>query len=202
MSEFRFDATRGIVRHWAAAKRGVHIPLRSDFDPMGVAALLPRVFIVGSDDAGEWTFRLAGSEMYGLYGMELTGHPLSRIWGCEYTRMRASLAEAAACGRPLIIQSTSSSAEGAVFTETVVMPMRSSSEHAEADRLIGLQSFSSPRPWWLASRAITGYEVHSLDIVEDAEARKAEVKRGIETPPLEYHANRARFTVVTGGLAV
>ena len=200
MAEIRFEATKDIVRHWAAVRTGPHAPLRRDISPRAIAALLPHVFIVGNEGR-DWAFRLSGSGMYDAYGMEMTGQAFSCVWGSETRRVSACLVEAAHYVRPLVIHSESSSVEGSVFTETVMMPLRSSEDHADIDRFIGLQTFAHPIPWWLGNRAISDVTITSMDLVRDDSARREEERKGREVPAMKRVSVPTRLRVFEGGLS-
>ncbi len=199
MAEIRFESTREIIGYWEAAKTDVYAPVRSDIRPDGMAKLLPRVFIVGEEKL-KWIFRLAGTELYGVYGAELTGRPLSYMWGGENVRVTASLRRAGGISRPLLVHSMSSGAEGEVFTETVMLPMRSSRDFADVDRFLGLQSFSRPKPWWLGNMPVTGARIVAMDVVQDLENAGAAEKRGRETPVISLSGVvKPRLRVIEGG---
>jgi hypothetical protein len=185
MAEIRFDETKDMVRYWASLASGRHPPLRSDVSPRAIAKLLPRVFIISNED-GVWKFRLAGTELYALYGRELTGQSFSAVWGGHFASVSAGLDAAAAACLPLFVSSDAWSLEGVVEAETVILPLRSSVEHCSVDRFIGLQSFQQPRPWWFGSRSFVQASVTSTAIVGEKERAMLAQARGRNVPAIKF----------------
>lgn len=194
MAEIRSDGTREMIRHWASISSGPHAPLRSDVSPRAIAALLPRVFIIGNDD-GVWKFKLAGTEFYLLYGRELTGLSFASVWGGDYRMVQRGLGDAASACLPLVVGSDAWSLEGAVSAETVLLPLRSSRDHADVDRFIGLQSFPGQRPWWFASRVIVQSAVESIALAGEKERRLLEEARGRIVPAIKMVERTVPFSV-------
>lgn len=184
MADIRFDETKDMVRYWASLGSGPHAPLRADVSPRAIARLLPRVFIISKED-GVWKFRLAGTEFYLLYGCELRGRPFSAVWGGDFAAVSAGLDAAASACLPLVVSSDAGSLEGVVEVETVILPLRSSEEHGEVDRFIGLQSFQRERPWWLASRPLVEASVTSTAIVGEEERALLTQARGRIVPAIK-----------------
>nr|WP_250807235.1 PAS domain-containing protein [Neorhizobium tomejilense] len=199
MADIRFEATREFVRRWTDIKHGVHAPLRSAVDPRRIAAFLPRVFMVSAIE-GQWAFSLAGTEFYDLYGGELTGAPMSRMWGENgYRVLRASLQDAAHSCRPLLVHSLATTQDDEAFAETVMLPLRSHADFAEVDRFIGLQTFGRGDTWWAGSRAVTGMYSVSASLITDEEAAWDMHRRGRETPVLAGIRGRPSMVVYQGG---
>lgn len=73
--------SRRFYAYWQslAARRG-GIPLREDFDPTVVPALLPHLFIVEKiRDTGRFFFRLSGTGIREIMGFENTNHFLDEL---------------------------------------------------------------------------------------------------------------------------
>ena len=73
--------SREFYAYWRelAARRG-GTPLREDFDPAAVTALLPHIFIVEKiKDTGRFFFRLSGTAIRDIMGTENTNHFLDEL---------------------------------------------------------------------------------------------------------------------------
>jgi len=214
MADLRFQDAEDIVAHWSSLRKGPLAPLKGDIVLRAISGLLPRVFLVQKTD-GVWTFRLAGSAFYLLYGRELApfamrdgvrvpGEAFAAIWGSAASVVENAMVEASARCRPLLVRSNSYSSEGDVETDTVLMPMRSSAELSEPDMFIGLQSYAKTRElWWFMNRPIIDVVVRGVGMVPERREPEAE-KRGREVPALRVVAPRpaapVRFTVIQGGV--
>ncbi len=65
--------------HNLALRRG-GVPLREDFDPAEVLRLLPHIFIVEKEvDTGRFLFRLSGTAIRDIMGVENTGRYLDEL---------------------------------------------------------------------------------------------------------------------------
>lgn len=71
-----------LIAAWKAVRRGDLVPLRQDFDPMRVPALLPCVWLYRYEaDRGDFVCRLAGEEIKAAWRGNLTGRALREIIG-------------------------------------------------------------------------------------------------------------------------
>lgn len=78
---FFSGVSRDFYTYWQslAARRGA-IPLREDFDPAAIPALLPHIFIVEKiKDTGRFFFRLSGTGIREVMGSENTNHFLDEL---------------------------------------------------------------------------------------------------------------------------
>lgn len=199
MAEIRSEGTKDLIRHWASIPSGSHAPLRADISPRAIKSLLPRVFILANED-GVWKFRLAGTEFYLLYGRELTGASFSSIWGADFELVRRGLDDAAMAGLPALVSSDAWSLEGVVGAETVLLPLRSAPDHAEVDRVIGLQSYPGTRPWWLSSRPFFQASVGRVELLGEKARGALTVARGQSVPAIRIVDRPAGIRVLENDL--
>jgi hypothetical protein len=73
-------SAKDILQYWAELCEDRTAPLRSAIDPMALRQHLPHLFIVQRDVAGDLTFRLAGTAICDLFGMEMRGHSFATPW--------------------------------------------------------------------------------------------------------------------------
>jgi hypothetical protein len=72
-----------LFAYWASLKQGARLPSRRHLDPGGIKRLLPTVSLIDVEHAGgrpDYRMRLAGTDLYGVYGREITGKRLSEIY--------------------------------------------------------------------------------------------------------------------------
>lgn len=71
-------------RAWRMARREAMVPHRADFDPVGIPALLPHVWLYRYD-AGldDFVCRLAGEEVNAAWGRSIRGRMLQEIVGAD-----------------------------------------------------------------------------------------------------------------------
>ncbi len=74
---------RTIEDYWSAVKGNRLVPTRSDIDPKGLQGVLTHAFIVERIATGLARFRIAGSHLSELMGIEVRGIPLSSIFAPE-----------------------------------------------------------------------------------------------------------------------
>lgn len=72
---------RELYDYWLSCAGTRRMPARSDLDPLGVLKLLPSIGLidVGGGLAEAW-FRLAGTRLHDIYGEEITGKRLDRVF--------------------------------------------------------------------------------------------------------------------------
>jgi len=85
----RFDSGRSLspIRqaeaYWTALLDGAAVPMRSQIDPRGLENILEYTFILERIAPGLARFRLAGSHLNNLAGMEVRGMPLTAFFEAE-----------------------------------------------------------------------------------------------------------------------
>lgn len=84
MDRFRTDQgvspVRQVEAYWTALRQDGEIPVRSKIDPRGLENILTYAFILERVAPGIARFRLAGSHLIGLAGMEVRGMPLTSFF--------------------------------------------------------------------------------------------------------------------------
>ena len=86
----RFAAIREVRAYWDALCDDQDLPRREQINPRGMAGALHQVFMVERIAPGLARFRLAGTQISDLMGMEVRGMPLSALFD---PAARARLAE-------------------------------------------------------------------------------------------------------------
>ena len=86
----RFAAIREVRAYWDALRDDQDLPCREQIHPRGMVGALHQVFMVERIAPGLARFRLAGTQISDLMGMEVRGMPLSALFD---PAARARLAE-------------------------------------------------------------------------------------------------------------
>ncbi|MEL7299742.1 MAG: PAS domain-containing protein [Pseudomonadota bacterium] len=87
----RFDGIAALEAYWMSVRGNRTVPLRADIDPRGIESALDYAFIAERVTAGIVRFRLAGSQLNELLGMDVRGMPITSLFG---PKSRGELVEA------------------------------------------------------------------------------------------------------------
>lgn len=71
--------SRDMLQYWNSVRQGHATPRRSDIDPRGIAGLLSRTFILEQIAPGLGRFRVAGTHLADILGMDVRGMPISAL---------------------------------------------------------------------------------------------------------------------------
>lgn len=71
--------SRNLLRYWNATRKGWDVPRRSEIDPRGIAGMLSWTFIIEQIAPGLGRFRVAGTHLGDLLGMDVRGMPISAM---------------------------------------------------------------------------------------------------------------------------
>ena len=127
-----------IERYWGDVRGNRLVPSRAEIDPRGLAGSLSQAFVLERIAKGLARFRIAGSHVSDLMGLEVRGMPLSTVFLPE---ARLTLADAleAAFDDPSIIRFQLSAETGfgrpALTGHMVLLPLRS--DLGEISRILG-----------------------------------------------------------------
>ena len=134
----RFDGIAALEAYWLSVRGNRTVPLRSDIDPRGIESALDFSFIVERVAAGVVRFRLAGSQLNEMMGMDVRGMLLTSFFGVN---SRAEMLEAinGVFEGPEIMEVTLESSESvgkpALLGQMLLMPLKS--DLGDISRAIG-----------------------------------------------------------------
>ena len=97
--------------YWDSLRDGRLLPGRDEIDPRALSGALSRAFLVERIAPGQARFRVAGSHLADLVGMEARGMPVSALFEPE-ARTRLSEALEAVFEAPAVVRMALSSAGG------------------------------------------------------------------------------------------
>jgi len=98
-----FPSVNQIDAYWTALKGGDALPRRSAIDPRGIEAALHQAFILERVASTVARFRLAGTHLADLMGMEVRGMPLTAMFLPDARPAAASAVERAFAGPAKVI---------------------------------------------------------------------------------------------------
>ena len=143
---------RGVAEHaavfqvedyWEQVRGGRLVPQRIEIDPKGLEGCLAKVFLIERISSGLARFRIAGSHMTELMGLEVRGMPMSSVFA---PTSREKLADAiqSLFDDPAVVQMTLAGETGfgrpAIDGMMRLFPLRS--DLGEISRALGVVSMS------------------------------------------------------------
>src|SRR6185437_4506630 len=78
--------TRQLFDYWNAKRGRAVAPDRALIAPGDIRELLPLTFIISCDEQSDFQFRLAGSQVCGLFGRELRGSSMLDLFAVPQRR--------------------------------------------------------------------------------------------------------------------
>jgi hypothetical protein len=95
------DAQEVLIRHWQSRRDGEGRVARDNIDPGALRSALACISIVEIDEAGESRFRIAGSRLREIFGVEARGMRLADIAGAHGECYALGLSAALERGEPV-----------------------------------------------------------------------------------------------------
>lgn len=130
--------SRDLLTYWNATRRDLDVPRRSDIDPRGIAGMLSRTFVLEQIAPGLARFRVAGTHLGDLLGMDVRGMPISAMLR-PGSRERLALALRDVFDMPGILRASLVSPgelrRPELLGELLILPLRD--ERGDVTRAIG-----------------------------------------------------------------
>lgn len=141
------DTSRVLFHYWNAIRGTRRAPRRFEIEPARISRILPEAFILEQRDVDTYRFRIAGTRLCELFGMELRGHNFLELWedGGRFPvkRRLARVAEEGAVG--LFEFEAAVSVRESVSFEVLIVPLIQ--KDAAIDRFLGTMSPISEPLW-------------------------------------------------------
>lgn len=138
LSRMKHAGTRALYEYWTNLSAGRHAPYRSEISAEGVGrSLAGNTFILETLGAGNTRFRLAGSALYDIFGLEMRGmSALSIMLQDDRAKLRTLIETVLATPCVGVAQVTASTPGGVeTQAEILLSPLRSDFE--EMNRVLG-----------------------------------------------------------------
>ncbi|MFT3730877.1 MAG: PAS domain-containing protein [Hyphomicrobium sp.] len=199
--------SRSLYSYWNALRGSRPAPKRFEIEPSRIANNLPDAFILERIDAGNVRFRLAGTRIAEVLGLELRGRNLFELFDAEDRRTLQDQMDivAARCAVG-VFQIAASSDDGmtAAF-EILILPLTHTRDSVE--RFLGSVA-PVDKPGWLGSLPLTKRKlIHHEIIWPDGSPAFAEHSTQAQVPVLHrqreariVRSARRQFRVYDGGL--
>ena len=124
---------REILRYWAEIRDGKDLPSRSDFDPLDLRGTLGWVTLADRNaEAGEFRYRLVGTRISELTGIDLTGQPVSAMTLGGYSDfLMGRMWETVDRARPIGTRYALDLRQRRVLIERIDLPLTNGSDRVE-----------------------------------------------------------------------
>ncbi len=134
----RFSALNEVEAYWEALREGRDMPSRAEVDPRGIQQALSHSFILERAAPGMARFRIAGSVISNLMGMEVRGMPVSSMIAFdsrdEFRSVLEDVFAGPATGR-LTFYSDAGYGRGQLEAQMILLPLRS--DLGDVTRILG-----------------------------------------------------------------
>ncbi|MEX0838308.1 MAG: PAS domain-containing protein [Parvibaculum sp.] len=133
----KHKTTQALFDYWNAMRAGRPAPRRNEIEPGDMRAILPYVFILERKDRDTYRFRLAGTGLCSVYGMEFRGHNMLSMWGddCAET-IKDALEDVTGNAGVTVVEYTAATTDGRETTfEMVLLPL--THEDGTLSRVLG-----------------------------------------------------------------
>jgi hypothetical protein len=152
--------TQRLIEDWRAHRGDRLAPARSDISPAQFREILPQLFILGCEEAGPETFRLAGGLLVDLHDRDLRGVSFLSLWPYpDRTLVADALEEARLTGAPAVLDASGWTPDGyEARLEIVLAPLTGPSGRVE--RILGLYQPTS------SVRRLVGQPIQELTLRE------------------------------------
>lgn len=160
----KHKVTRALIDYWCTLRGDCLAPTRSDIEPRDIPRVLPYVFILERRDAWSYRFRLAGTGLCNIYGMELRGHNLMAFWrhGCQ-EQLRLLLNDVVASASVGLVDYTAETPDHReVSMEMVLLPL--AQDNGEITRVLGAAAPLDDFPW-LGDHMLTHQWIEHAELI-------------------------------------
>ncbi len=177
----RYPVLSMVEAYWTALRGNRRAPARSEIDPVGIEDALEYAFILERVAPGISRFRIAGSHLNDLMGMEVRGMPVTSLFEPS-SRMHASqsIERVYRDATPLELRlfSPNKSETDRLDAQFLLLPLQS--DFGDISRALGV----------LVSRGRIGQTPRRFDLADTAKLRST-IAELVETPSTPEFAEKA-----------
>ncbi len=191
-----------IERYWNSVRGKRLVPSRCEVDPRGLDGVLGHAFILERITGGLARFRIAGTHLTDVAGLELRQMPLSALF-LPGSRQVLSEALEAVFEEPAVVRMAITSPSGfgrdPLVGELILMPLRS--DLGDVDRVLGGLVFDgrigrTPRRIEIAHqtrKSLTGFAgpAHKDDVKDGVSPAPRRAEPRVSLPPLDEAPRKA-----------
>ncbi len=199
----RFDSGRSLspIRqaeaYWTALLDGNGVPMRSQIDPRGLENILEYTFILERIAPGLARFRLAGSHLNKLAGMEVRGMPLTAFFDPE-ARKTATNALEQVFANPAIaeLDMVSSGAFGRARMQARMLLLPLKSDLGDVSRVMGVMVSDGAIGTTPRRFSIQDTRIKPVSEVQAPTKPKLEVTEGFAEDKTEFQRPKGHLRLV------
>lgn len=169
---------QALFDYWNTIRAGRPAPLRSEIEPGAIRRVLPYVFILERQSGDAFSFRLAGTGLCSVYGMEFRGHNILSMWQDEcHESLRDALHAVTRNASAAIVEYTATTNDHREATfEMILLPL--AQDNGAITRVLGaavpVDQFA-----WIGERLFARQWIDRMQIVDPERMPRRE--RAIET---------------------
>ncbi|GAA6157973.1 PAS domain-containing protein [Ruegeria sp. HU-ET01832] len=189
----RFDSGRSLspIRqaeaYWTALLTGDSVPMRTQIDPRGLESILEYTFILERIAPGLARFRLAGSHLNKLAGMEVRGMPLTAFFEAEAREQVTDTLEQV-FGGPAIaelgLMSTGALGRLKLEARMILLPLKS--DLGDISRVLGVMVSDGPTGPTPRRFGVRDRKLHPVSEVQAPSKRPAPEPAGFAEDTAEF----------------
>ncbi len=159
-----------------------------------IRTLLPNLFILERDRNAGISFRLAGTHVCALFGLELRGRQFGLLWlNAQAAKAQRMAGQVMTHRVPVMLSARGRTADAReIEVEALLLPLAST--EGASDRILGALSPLS-RPYWLHATSVEGLDVTGMKILDpDRTAVFREEQATEYVPPAQNHMAAKGFS--------
>lgn len=192
--------TKDLFSYWNRLRGARSAPERADVDPAEIRTCLGETFILETDEAAGYPFRLAGSRIGEIVGQELKGQSFLSMWNAPDRRTLLNALETVADDAAVAVVGVQGATElsRTVDLEVALFPLRHRGR--THSRVLGSLS-AVETPYWLGACPVTRLELTSLRMIWPT-GRRNPFETAEPAPAraiAEFGRRVGRFMVFDGG---
>lgn len=158
-------ASLWLYTYWNSLRHGRVAPNRFEIEPLRIGPLLPETFILEANSDHKFRFRLAGTKVCDIYGLELKGLDFLTLWNRAEDReaietMLLTIREDGSAG---VLEFTGYNEDNdRCRFEILLLPLIHAGERI--NRVIGILA-PAEEPYWLGARRLTTQFIDDIDLI-------------------------------------
>lgn len=184
--------TQTLFAYWNAVRRERLAPRRFEIEPARIAEILPETFILEKAGAESYRFRLAGTRICEVFGVELRGSDLLDGWAmADHDKLLDVLVSVSERGGVGVLEIEVTSDRGhTALLEIAILPLVHTGQ--TIDRLLGSIA-PTDTPAWLGHEPVVTRRLVSTDVVWPEGKPHDMVERQQNQSPFLPHIRSARI---------
>lgn len=153
--------TRALFDYWNAVRGERPAPDRADVDAGAIRSCLPNTFILAFDPQDGHPFRVAGTSLCDMFGVELTKKPFTELWAADERRTLSNLIRTVAHEQDGVVSGVTgqNSAAEAADLEMILLPLTSGD--IGTGRILGALTPVSA-PYWLGAQPLAALRLGEM----------------------------------------